>query len=165
MGWEVYVLTKIMKVLSVSAISNYFLGFSKLQVTFGYESICNFITTYDKLSFWIFQRSFFAFSDNFVDFFGGFIKCFDQFLKKQKFYHCKAELCPLKHFSMIETNNNIRTVQSESSKFASLLFDQIPNRTVVGTDWNAICWYFALTRLCLALFSFFSKSTKSQQRN
>ena len=51
MGWEVSVLTKFMKVLSVSAISNYFLGFSKLQVTFGYESICNFITTNDKLSF------------------------------------------------------------------------------------------------------------------
>ena len=34
----------------------------------------------------------------------------------------------------IETNNNIRTVQSESPKFASLLFDQIPNRKVVGTD-------------------------------
>ena len=33
-------------------------------------------------------------------------------------------------------NNNIRTVQSESSKFALLLFDQIPNRRVVGTDWN-----------------------------
>ena len=39
----------------------------------------------------------------------------------------------------IEWNNNIRTVQSESSKFASLLFDQIPNRRVVGTDGNAIC--------------------------
>ena len=38
---------------------------------------------------------------------------------------------------IIETNNNIRTVQSESSKFASLLFDQIPNRRVVGTDQNA----------------------------
>ena len=39
----------------------------------------------------------------------------------------------------IETNNNIRKVQSESSKFASLLFDQIPNRRVVGTDRNATC--------------------------
>ena len=39
----------------------------------------------------------------------------------------------------IETNNNIRTVQSESSKFASRLFDQIPNRRVVETDRNAIC--------------------------
>ena len=39
----------------------------------------------------------------------------------------------------IETNNNIGTVQSESFKFASLLFDQIPNKTMVGTDWNAIC--------------------------
>ena len=39
----------------------------------------------------------------------------------------------------IERNKNIRTVQSESSKFASLLFDQIPYRMVVGTDWNAIC--------------------------
>ena len=51
----------------------------------------------------------------------------------------------------IETNNNIRTVQSESSKFASLLFDQILNRRVVGTDRHAICWYFASIRLCLAL--------------
>ena len=47
--------------------------------------------------------------------------------------------------------NNIRTVQSESSKFASLLFDQILNRRVVGTDRHAICWYFASIRLCLAL--------------
>ena len=39
----------------------------------------------------------------------------------------------------IETNNNIRSVQSKSSKFASLLFDQIPNRRVVGTDWKAVC--------------------------
>ena len=39
----------------------------------------------------------------------------------------------------IETNSNIRTVQSELFKFASVLFDQIPNRRVVGTDWNAIC--------------------------
>ena len=29
--------------------------------------------------------------------------------------------------------------------------DQIPNRRVVGTDRNAICWYFALVRLCLAM--------------
>ena len=43
-----------------------------------------------------------------------------------------------KYVLAIESNNNIRTVQSESSKFASLLFDQIPNRRVVGTDQNAI---------------------------
>ena len=36
-------------------------------------------------------------------------------------------------------NNNICTVQSESSKFASLLFDQIPNRRVVGTNQKAVC--------------------------
>jgi hypothetical protein len=40
---------------------------------------------------------------------------------------------------VIEKNNNILTMQSESSKFAKVLFDQIPNRRVVGTDRNAIC--------------------------
>ena len=60
----------------------------------------------------------------------------------------------------IETNNNILTVQSESSKFASLLFDHIPNRRVVGTDRNAICWYFTSITLCLALLFIISIAKK-----
>ena len=39
-------------------------------------------------------------------------------------------------------------MQSESS---SVLFEQIPNRRVVGTDQNAICRYFASIKLYLAL--------------
>ena len=51
----------------------------------------------------------------------------------------------------IGKNDNTRTVQAESSKFTSVLFDQgflilIPPRWV-GTDWNAIWQYFALIRL------------------
>ena len=42
-------------------------------------------------------------------------------------------------------------MQSESSKFALILFDQIPNRRVDGTDRNAIFWYFSSIRLCLTL--------------
>ena len=56
-----------------------------------------------------------------------------QYLKLQLYR--LAIICLLR----IEKNNNIRTVQSESSKFASLLFDQIPNRREVGTDRNTIC--------------------------
>ena len=47
-------------------------------------------------------------------------------------------LMPKLVFYCIERNNNIRTVRSESSKFATRLFDQISNRRVVENDLNAV---------------------------
>ena len=57
----------------------------------------------------------------------------------------------------IGKNNNTRTVQTESSKFESVLFDQ-GFQILVGTDRNAIYWYFASIRLYLALLNIISIS-------
>ena len=48
-------------------------------------------------------------------------------------------------------NNNIPTVQSEPSTFASLLFDYVFSKNSWPqchlADWNTIWWYFALIRM------------------
>ena len=60
----------------------------------------------------------------------------------EKLVACHAQARYPQEWHCIEMNNNIRTVQSESSTFASLLFDYVfpqntrPQRTLA--DWNAI---------------------------
>jgi hypothetical protein len=66
----------------------------------------------------------------------------------------KIDICLLSclpFVSKIGKNNNTCTVQAESSKFASVLFDQEFQIWLIGTDWNAIWRCFVSIRLYLAL--------------
>ena len=81
-------------------------------------------------------------------------------------WECQSNFKIASDWQYIQKNNNICTVQSESSTFASLLFDQGAQKNARLqchlADWNAIWQYFASIQLLFIIIDIKNTGRKIQ---
>ena len=70
---------------------------------------------------------------------------------------------PMKGRSLLKVRRVLRLTTTFLLCSQSPLVWNWPYPKLVGTDWNAICWYFASIRLCLALLSIISMLAGQQR--